>query len=152
MDSKRMLKVVPKDPRPYAKISVDMPANLKLMGATPQAKWLAVTAILWCTQNITDGQLPAAVAVALAGVPARYETDLIERGIWHQAGHDCPDCPTPVAPGYVVIHHFLQHQGGSEAVAEARAVKSKGGRAGNHKRWGHQGPAERCKLCKSDVA
>ncbi len=141
-----------KDPRPYAKISVDMPANPKLMGATPQAKWLAVTAILWCTQNVTDGQLPPAVAVALAGVPARYQTDLIERGIWHPNGHDCPDCPPPITPEYVVIHHFLQHQGGAESVAEARAVKSRGGRIGNHKRWGHQGPAERCKLCKPDVA
>lgn len=141
-----------KDPRPYAKISVDLPANPKLMGAKPQAKWLAVTAILWCTQNVTDGQLAPSVAVALAGVPARYETDLIERGIWHRAGHDCPDCPAPITPEYVVIHHFLQHQGGSEAVAEARAMKSKGGRAGNHKRWGHQGSAEGCKLCKSDIA
>jgi len=147
-----MPKMATKDPRPYAKISVDMPANPKLMGATPQAKWLAVTAILWCTQNVTDGQLPPAVAVALAGVPARYQTDLIERGIWHPNGHDCPDCPPPITPEYVVIHHFLQHQGGAESVAEARAVKSRGGRIGNHKRWGHQGPAERCKLCKPDVA
>jgi len=140
-----------KDPRPYAKISVDLPANPKLMGAKPQAKWLAVTAILWCTQNITDGQLPAAVAVALAGVPARYEADLIERGIWHRAGHDCPDCPAPITPEYVVIHHFLQHQGGAEEVKQSRVTQSRISRAGNHKRWGHHGSAETCKLCKTDI-
>jgi len=141
-----------KDPRPYAKISVDMPANPKLAGANPQAKWLAITGILWSVQNVTDGQLPAGVAVALAGVPARYETDLVARGVWHKQGHECPDCPAPSAPGYVVIHHFLLHQGGAEEVKESRAVKARGGRAGNHKRWGHHGPAETCKLCKPDIA
>ncbi len=34
-----------RDPRQYSRITVDLPHNRKLKGASPQAKWLSVVAI-----------------------------------------------------------------------------------------------------------
>ena len=49
-----------RDPRQYSRITVDLPHNRKLKGATPQAKWLSVVAILWATQNLKDGEVEPA--------------------------------------------------------------------------------------------
>lgn len=139
-----------KDPRQYARVAVDLPANRKLAGADPRAKWLDVVGVLWSTQNLTDGEVTPAIIVAVAGVPAKFATDLINRDRWHRKGHHCPDCPQPEVAGNVVIHHYLLHQDSAEKVRRNRDEKAKAGREGNHLRWGHPGTYEECVKCNRD--
>jgi 5-methylcytosine-specific restriction endonuclease McrA len=137
-----------KDPRGFVKIAVDLPANRKLSGATPAAKWLHIAAICWSGQNLTDGQITAAVVVAVAAVPARTTRELIDRDIWHQKGHACPDCPQPDMPSDLVIHHYLSHQAAASAVRRKKTEKALAGLKGNHNRWNHGGPFEECPQCQ----
>jgi hypothetical protein len=136
-----------KDPRQYARIVVDMPANRKLAGAPPQTKWLAVVGVLWSAQNLTDGHVIPAVIVASAGVANRHGKDLIQRDIWHEKGHACNDCPQPLHHGEVVIHDYLVHQDSAEVVRRNREEKARAGRLANHIRWKHAGPVEECPKC-----
>lgn len=136
-----------KDPRSYVRIAVDLPANRKLSGADPRTKWLDVVAVCWAGQNLTDGEVPPAVMVALAGVPPRCATELFARDRWHAKGHHCPDCPQPKVAGHAVIHHYLIHQDSAEQVVVARTNKSLLGRRLNHFKWHHEGLFEDCPVC-----
>lgn len=138
-----------KDPRQFARIAIDMPTNRKLKGAPPATKWLAVTGVLWSVQNLTDGQVDPVIIVATAGVPMRHAKDLIQRDVWHEKGHACPDCPQPSHAAELVIHDFLIHQDSAETVSRNRDEKAKSGRLGNHTKWKHAGPYEECVRCNS---
>ena len=136
-----------RDPRQYARIVVDLPANRKLAGAPPQTKWLTVVGVLWSVQNLTDGHVTPAIICASAGVSIKHAKDLIQRDCWHEKGHACLDCPQPAHPGEVVIHDFLDHQDSAETVRKNREEKARSGRLANHIRWKHVGPIEECAKC-----
>lgn len=136
-----------RDPRQYARIAVDLPSNRKLAGASPQAKWLAVTAVLFSVQNLTDGQVVPSVVCALSKVGNRHVSELVNRDVWHAKGHVCPDCPQPDTADGVVIHDYLAHQDSAEEVRQARYEKAQASRLGNHTRWHHSGPVEECRRC-----
>lgn len=139
-----------KDPRQYARITVDLPTNRKLKGAPAQTKWLAVTGVLWSVQNLSDGLIDPAVILATAGVPARHAKDLVGRDVWHEKGHACPDCPQPDIASEVVIHDFLTHQDSAEQIRRNRDEKAASGRLANHLRWKHAGPIEECPKCSHE--
>lgn len=128
-------------------MSVDMPTNRKLKGAPAQTKWLAVTGVLWSVQNLADGQVDPAIITATAGVPTKHAKDLVNRDVWHEKGHACPDCPQPSHAGEIVIHDYLTHQDSAETVASNRIEKARSGRLANHLRWKHAGPIEACPKC-----
>lgn len=138
---------MPRDPRQYARMAVDLPVNRKLKGAPVQTKWLAVVGVLWSTQNLTDGEVEPAVIAATAGVPIKHAKDLVNRDVWHDKGHACADCPQPSHEGEVVIHDFLVHQDSAETIRRNRDEKAKSGRLANHLRWKHAGPVEECPKC-----
>lgn len=139
-----------KDSRQYARIAVDLPANRKLAGAPPQTKWLSVVAVLWATQNLTDGRVIPAAMTAIAGVPTKHARDLVNRDVWHEKGHACPDCPQPDHGAEIVIHDYLVHQDSAELVRKNRDEKAKSGRLANHIRWKHAGPIEECRRCNEE--
>lgn len=136
-----------KDPRQYARIAVDQPANRKLAGADPRAKYLDIVGVLWSVQNLTDGQITPNIICATAGVSTKYGTDLMNRDRWHRKGHHCDDCPQPEVAGDVVIHHFEKHQDSAETIRRNRDKKAESGRLANHIRWKHAGPIEECVKC-----
>ena len=136
-----------RDSRQYARMAVDLPINSKLADAQPQAKWLSVVAILWSTQNLTDGEVSPPIMTATAGVPAKFADDLVKRGVWHKRGHACPDCAQPKAAQHVVIHHYLMHQDSAEVVRRNKDDKAKSGRIGNHVKWNHAGDFDTCERC-----
>lgn len=137
-----------KDPRQYARIAVDLPSNLKLAGADARVRWLDVVAVLWSSQNMTDGCVVPAVMTASAGVPAKCGTELIQRGRWHRTGHECPDCEQPRHRAEVIIHHFTLHQDSAETILENREKKRRAGREANHIRWKHAGDYTECEKCR----
>lgn len=136
-----------RDPRQYARMSVDLPTNRKLKGAPAATKWLSVVGVLWSVQNLSDGEVDPAIITATAGVPAKHAKDLVQRDVWHEKGHACTDCPQPKHAGEVVIHDYLNHQDSAEVVTRNRAEKAKSGRLANHLRWKHAGPIEECVKC-----
>lgn len=136
-----------KDARQYARMSVDMPINRKLKGAPAQTKWLAVVAVLWSTQNLTNGEVDPTIIAATAGVPTKHVRDLLNRDMWHEKGHACTSCPQPESAGEVVIHDYLDHQDSAETIRHNRDEKAKSGRLANHLRWKHVGPLEECPKC-----
>lgn len=137
----------PKDPRQYARMAVDLATNRKLKGAPAQTKWLSTVGILWSVQNLTDGLVTPAIVCATAEVPTKHSRDLVNRDVWHEKGHACPDCPQPDVATEVVIHDFLIHQDSAEAIRRNRDEKAKSGRLANHLRWKHAGPIEECAKC-----
>ena len=138
---------MPKDPRQYARMAVDLHSNRKLAGADPRAKWLDVVGVLWSTQNLTDGEITPAIVTATAGVTAKFARDLVNRDRWHEKGHACPDCPQPQVVGNVIIHDYLSHQDSADTIRRNRDEKAKSGRLANHLRWKHAGPIEECPKC-----
>lgn len=137
-----------RDPRRAVMLDVAWPANRKLKGASAQTKLLDIVGLCWSGQNLTDGEIDPAVICALAGVPNKHATDLIKRGRWHKAGHNCPGCPQPSHEDDVVIHHYLIHQTSAEEFEDIMAKRSQTGRAANHKRHGHLGDVEECSICQ----
>jgi hypothetical protein len=138
---------MPKDPRQYARIAVDLPANPKLAGASPQTKWLSIVGVLWSSQNLTDGEVTPAIITATAGVPAKLARELVARDVWHQKGHHCDECPQPKVAGNVVIHDYLKHQDSADTIRRNRDEKARAGRMANHLRWKHAGSIEECPKC-----
>lgn len=82
----------------------------KLVEAGPMAELLDVRGMLYSAQRETDGFVPAVQLPLIAhGIPAptkRVRT-LVEVRRWHEAGHDCKDCPQPPGEGWQ-IHGFLE--------------------------------------------
>lgn len=126
------------DPRAWVRMSVDLPSNSKLEGASTDAKWLWVVGVCVSGRDLSDGIIRPAVVVAEADVDAAAVDVLVERGAWHQPGHTCAGCPQPPARR-MVIHDYLKHQQSREEVAAKSAARSAAGRRGAQSRWGTDG-------------
>jgi hypothetical protein len=77
---------------------------------------------------------------------------LVTATLWHEPGHECPDCVQP-PPSGVVIHDFLVYNPDAASTVEETEGKSQGGKYGNHVRW-HEKPGKRiagCDWCESDI-
>lgn len=82
----------------WIKLAVNFPRHPKVIQAGPEAAWLAVCAMAYCREHLTDGVLPAAVVPTLAGVkrPLVVAAKLVEVGLW-EAHEDA-----------FVVHDFLK--------------------------------------------
>lgn len=130
----------PGDKREYVRISVDIALNPKLATLdNPAAGWLAVVAIAYCGQNLTDGEFIPGVVYRLAGVEPQVGKDLIDVGLWHEPGHDCQRCPQP-GDRKLIVHDYLQHQRSKDEAQSLRSVRSKAGAEGARKRWSKPKP------------
>jgi hypothetical protein len=89
-------------------------------------------AIHWCAEHLTDGHVPADELddVTVVKNPRRHVPTLIQRGLWHAAGHDCPRCLQPSDPKGWVIHDYLEYNPTRLEVQAERARKREAGRRG----------------------
>jgi hypothetical protein len=127
-----------RDPRPFVKISVDLPFNPKLaavMADHPLAGWAQVTALCYCRQSFTDGHFPAVAVERMAGTDDLVTKAMVAEDIWHEAGHGCDRCPQP-RKGRLYLHDYLEHQPSAEDIKALSKERSKNGRAGADSRWG----------------
>jgi len=128
----------PQDPRPYGRISVDLPLNPKLATIdNPAAGWAYVTSILYCVQSLTDGHFPIAAVLRLAGVDMAIAMALAEQELWHLPGHDCDRCPQP-KKGHAYVHDFLQHQRSGDEARDLTNKRREAGRKGAQRRWANE--------------
>ncbi|MFJ8687398.1 hypothetical protein [Micromonospora wenchangensis] len=129
----------PADPRPYVRVSVDLPTNPKLDAIDdPAAGWAYVVALCYSAQSLTDGHFPVRAVLRMANVSPDVATALAEQGLWHLPGHDCERCDQPKS-GWAVAHDYLQHQRSAGEVRELTDKRREAGRKGAQSRWNRPG-------------
>lgn len=121
----------------WIRVSDDFYDNDKMLAAGTVGRDLYWHGMAFCNRNLTDGLVPRGRALALvdwthaailtgtySGVdgqdcgPIAVEL-VLTAGLWHEDGHDCPDCVQP-GPRHYVIHDYLKYQP-SRAEVEAKA-------------------------------
>lgn len=109
------------------------PQHRKVRPLTDAAFRLDVSGILWSNHHHTDGHIPVDELGVVSDVkqPSRAVADLIRRGRWHIAPHDCPTCPQR-DDGYV-IHDFLDYNPAAEHIRQVREARAKAGQIGGRK-------------------
>ena len=113
-----------KDQRGWAPVDtgyLDNPKMLDVLDASGTATLMHLASILYCAQHFTDGHISPGVARRKVGATKEDDRLLIDAGLWHEAGHDCDECPQP-APNKVYVHDFLQH---NRTAAQAKRVSER---------------------------
>lgn len=101
------------------------PLHRKVAPLDDAAFRLATEAVFWCSRNMTDGRIGADDLASLSRRATRPRiAKLVERGVWHEASHECDslNCPEPGPDGWV-IHDYLAYQPGRDKVEKDRAGK-----------------------------
>ena len=113
-----------KDQRGWAPVDtgyLDNPKMLDVLDASGTATLMHLASILYCAQHFTDGHISPGVARRKVGASRDDDRLLIDAGLWHETGHDCPVCPDP-EPGKVYVHNFLEH---NRTAAQAKRVSER---------------------------
>ena len=113
-----------KDQRGWAPVDtgyLDNPKMLDVLDASGTATLMHLASILYCAQHLTDGHISPGVARRKVGATKDDDRLLIDAGLWHEAGHDCAECPQP-EPSKVYVHDFLQH---NRTAAKAKRVSER---------------------------
>lgn len=120
---------------PWVRFDDQFPIHRKVARLSDAAFRLHVSAIFWCARNLTDGCVSEEDlddVCARVRTPARFAAELVDRGLWHEAGHPCAsqNCAAPAEGSGWVIHDYLEFQPSAQRVREDRAAT-----AVRQKRW-----------------
>ena len=111
----------------WIKIENEVMLHPKVVEAGNEAFGAWVRMVAWCNSELTDGAVPHAIAMQMAG-SKRVLKRLVGVGMLEQRGKDFQ------------IHDYLQYQTPASAVmSRAREIsrkRSKAGKLGAEKRWG----------------
>ena len=99
----------------WVKLDDSVTEHPKCVGLSPAAWTLWLHGLTYCSRNLTDGQIPAAMLPRLSGVPnpAKAADELVAAGLWHD-----------VDRGWEV-HDYLEHQRSASDVDGDRAAARK---------------------------
>lgn len=125
-----------KDQRGWAPVDtgyLDNPKMLDILDTSGTAALMHLASVLYCAQHFTDGHISPGVARRKVGGSKDDDRLLIDAGMWHEPGHDCPTCPQP-EPRKVYVHDFLQH---NRTAAKAKEASERASRAAKE-RWERQ--------------
>jgi hypothetical protein len=121
------------DKRAFAQFDVgylDNPKIMDVFDASPIAVCMHFASVLYCAQHLTDGVVASGPMSRKVGASSSDVKLLIDAGLWHVTGHDCPYCPE-VAEGKVFVHDYPEHNRTSEGVKRSSEAGKKGAAA----RW-----------------
>ncbi|HUX70458.1 MAG TPA: hypothetical protein VMV41_08110 [Cellulomonadaceae bacterium] len=107
----------------WARLDDQFPWSRKVRRLTDAAFRLHVTGIVACARDLTDGIVTSddlEEFPPMRGLDKRL-SELIERGQWHERGHDCAKCVQPPTSGYV-IHDYLDYNPAKADVEAERAA------------------------------
>lgn len=127
----------------------------KFADVTPLSIALWITGMAYCNRNLTDGFVPERVASRLLDYDGLAYTvatigdmggvmesdcaplavhDLVKAGLWHEDGHDCPECPQP-GRKRLYVHDYLVYQPSAEEIQAKKKQQSEAGKKGASVRW-----------------
>lgn len=138
----------------WVRISDDFYDHPKFVDVTPLSIALWTVGMAYCNRNLTDGYIASSAATRLCDFDGlAYETggndlmvameddctplaihDLLKTGLWHDNGHDCPDCPQPGRRRYYV-HDYLVYQPSAADIKAQKEQRSEAGKKGASARW-----------------
>jgi hypothetical protein len=124
------------DKRAFAVFDVgylDNPKIMDVFDASPIAVCMHFASVLYCAQHLTDGEIALRAMQRKCGGTSDDSKLLIDAGLWHLPGHDCPSCPDP-KPGKAYVHDYLQHNRTSDGVKG----RSEAGKIAAEARWAKQ--------------
>lgn len=120
---------------PWFRIDDKAHSHPKLIKAGNAAIGLWLRCGAYAAQHLTDGIVPGVVAGLYGSKP--QATKLVNAGLWHEHGHNCPHgCPDPVSGDYV-FHDFLddgrntsraRHEAEKKKARDRQAKHREGGR------------------------
>lgn len=121
----------------WVRFDDQFPIHRKVAGLTDAAFRLHVSAIPWCSRNLTDGVVPTGDlddVCARVRTPQRFAAELVGRGLWHDAGEECGSehCSAPSDEGWV-IHDYLGFQPSRSKVLQVKKVREEAGRTGGQR-------------------
>lgn len=122
---------------PWFRIDDKAHSHPKILRAGNAALGLWLRCGSYAAQHLTDGIVPGIIAELYGTKPQAAK--LVKAGLWHEHGHDCPDCPNP-APGDYAFHDFLEDgRNTSRARHEAERKKARDRQAKHREGSGSQG-------------
>ncbi|MFE5658337.1 hypothetical protein ACFQ9H_19370 [Streptomyces sp. NPDC056517] len=107
---------------PYFPVDDGAHSHPKFLRASMAARGLWVTVGSWVAAQLTDGHVPGPVVKMYGGTAAQVRS-LVDAGLWHGHGHNCPRCPQPAA-GDHYMHDYLQNGNKSRTEIKARREAS----------------------------
>lgn len=99
----------------YARLDDDFPENNKIVRLSDGAFRLHVTALCYCSRNLTDGRIPRAILSRLGGSPSRLK-ELLKPGLDGKPGL----WEEPKDFDGWLIHDYLKHQRSRDQVLKER--------------------------------
>lgn len=78
--------------------------------------------------QLSDGHVPVWYVESWPG-GRKLARQLVAAGLWHETGHDCPECPQPLDGGWV-FHDFHQANPRREEELDKKAKRAAAGRRG----------------------
>lgn len=124
----------------WVRLDEDFATHPKVLDAGPLGLAMQVAALCYCNRHLTDGRITLAAVRTLIDLDGIHSwdghevtadhvvKDLVNAGMWHETGHDCPQCP-PIERGYV-IHGYLDLQPSRAQVEAKKEQASEAGRRG----------------------
>lgn len=121
------------DKRAFAVFDVgylDNPKVMDVFDASPIAVCMHFASVLYCAQHLTDGLIALRAMQRKVGGTQSDVDLLVDAGLWHLPGHDCPHCPE-VPDGKAYVHDYTEHNRTSDGVKRRAEAATKGAAA----RW-----------------
>lgn len=116
---------------PWAKFDDRYPWHRKVRGLSDAAFRMDVSAVCWCSENLTDGVIEADFLNLVSDVrnPRKVAAELVRSGRWHADDHECESCP-PLPAGAHIVHDYLVYNPTREKVEKDREQRRKAGERG----------------------
>lgn len=114
----------------WVKIDDTVTEHPKCVELSPSAWTLWLHGLAYCSRNLTDGQIPAAMLPRLSGVsqPRKVAGELVNAGLWHTTDSGWE------------VHDYLEHQRSAEDVHAERAAAAERQRRARERRNGSVTP------------
>lgn len=106
----------------WVKLEDGMPEHRKVAGLTDGAFRMNVEAICYCSRQLTDGHVPAAVAKRMHRRSAPLIAELIAAELWHETS------------GGYEVHDYLEWNRSREEALELQAKRAEAGRRGGRRK------------------
>jgi hypothetical protein len=121
----------------WVKLDDGFPDHPKIDAAGPEAAWLYVAGLCWCSRQLTDGTIAKTRVARLTSLrnPTKAAAALVQVGLWVDEGD------------VFAVNDYHDYNPTKDAVVERRARREKASRKAHHDRWHAETKSTTCSLC-----